>query len=84
MTTLDDNTYNAQDEHKQGAVQRALDALPAHVRTDDVADDLADVYEAVADLRGAVYEAAREADKGVPPHLVGNAIRQVMDGAQQA
>lgn len=75
--------YTQADEAKQGAVQRVVDTFPAEVQTEGVAQEFADLYDQAKRTRGTVYGVARQKGRGVPPHKVRDAIRQIVDEAQQ-
>jgi len=75
--------YTPTHEMKQGAVQRAVETLPPHVRTRAVADQFGHLYDRVRSTREVIYEETRTADRGVPPHQVREAMRHVVDDAQQ-
>jgi len=75
--------YTQADEAKQGAVERAVETLPREVQTEGVAQEFAELYDQAKVTRGAVYGVARQKDQGIRPHVVGDAIRSVVDAAQQ-
>ncbi len=79
---MDDREYTQRDEAKQGAGQRAVETLPREVQTEGVAQEFADLHDQAKVTRGAVYGVARHKGQGIRPHVVGDAIRSVVDAAQ--